>query len=106
MKLDGTPAQYKVSATEFIENVRISGRINPVLSLTWESLKITNHLSGMQIPIKTEIPIPFITAFHLRTLLLNPFECYPLWVRHGERLRIEVAKPQDPEPQPEPPNNA
>ena len=62
----------------------------------------------IQIPLTTfqTIPIPFITAFHLRTLLLNPFECYPLWVRHGERLRIEVAKPQDPEPQPEPPNNA
>jgi hypothetical protein len=92
MKFDGTPAQYTVSASQFIDSVDVSRILNPKLSITWQSLQIKNNLTGMEIALPRVIPIPVITAYHLRIMLQQPFECFPLWVRNRERLRIEVTR--------------
>jgi hypothetical protein len=95
IKVSGTPVQYTVSATDFIEEVHVVGVWKTSLVIDWTSLQILNKLTSTMIPLKNEVSISPITAYHLKRMLSTAFECYPFWMTGKERLRIDLTQPQN-----------
>jgi hypothetical protein len=67
------PDYYDIQQPRSVNNLKVTGILQPKLELTWPDFKITDKASGTIIQAPTSINIKMITATRLRKIISGTF---------------------------------
>ena len=82
----GQAEDLVLHASDYISHVTITGRFWPHLMFVWESLVITNTVSGEAVKLERQYRIPWKESITMKRILKHPFMCLPIFV-NGNRLQ-------------------
>ena len=90
LKLFGQPNDYRATAEDFIKEIRVEGCICPKLKFTWNTLCLTDTITGEVFRIKTTHSLTWAQAWAVKSKLRRPFVVLPVFVRDNQMTRIDV----------------
>lgn len=89
IKLEATPNNYQIIATNALNQVNIAGIFKPTLQHNWKII-IHNTLSNQQTILPEEIRIPIVTAYLIKNILKKEHSCMALWFYHKQKFKLHV----------------
>jgi len=90
MELFGQPQDFRITAEDFIRDIKVEGCIFPKLKFIWETVNINDRVTQENFKIKTSHALTWRHARALRAKLSRPYIVLPVFVRNGQMMRIEV----------------
>ena len=90
--LTGEMHDYKATAESYVKNIRCEGYLFPRLTFDWQTLLITNKLTGQITKLKQSYPIPLGLAWAIRTKILpkRSIQQLMLYCERFSALNVEV----------------
>ena len=88
----GQAEDLVLHASDYISHVTITGKLWPHLMFVWESLVITNTVSGEEVKLERQYRIPWKESITMRRILKHPFMCLPIFVNGNRLQRAYVQK--------------
>lgn len=90
LDLFGQPQDFRVTAEDFIRDLKVEGCILPKLKFIWETVCLTDQVTGEEFRIKLSHPLTWKQASTLRQKLSRPFVVLPVFVKDNQLTRINV----------------
>ena len=87
-KLPLCPFYWKIEYPTMIDNLRLTGQLNPHLHVNWPGFNVTNKATGHKIDVPNVTRISFFQARRLKHMFKRTFCAYIILIHHGIRMPL------------------
>jgi hypothetical protein len=91
-QLSGKYSDYKISATDFIKNLRVEGCLIQKLNFSWRNVKLTNLVTEQEVEINKSVKINWKESQNLKEIIKSAFRVNVVYMKKNEILRAKVDK--------------
>ena len=91
-KLSGRESDYKISAQDFIKNIRIEGWIIRRLKFSWRGIKVRNTVTEQNVNVSKTLTLTWREARLLKNILRSAFIVNVVFLKENDIVRVEVNK--------------
>jgi len=81
--------QHRFTSERFIDDIQITGNIDPQLAITWNSLEIYNQALQMEMDVPLTTRLNYNDAFILRRILRNEFNLL-IFTRESTKTKFQL----------------
>ena len=83
-QLSGKHSDYKISATDFIKNLRVEGCLIQKLNFSWRNVKLTNLITQQEVEISKSVKINWKESQNLKGILKSAFRVNFVYMKKNE----------------------